>query len=141
MFFAGEAPFWQKRRLGKPSCVICCANTRISPAPPPPKPFNKKGLAQNRNVCVWRLWCGWCSLFAQTCVFLWRLCIWNSSFSREKLLVIVRRSRRHSALLHSSVLLRSASLAYAKLRGLRGLLAILLSDDRLKFYLAKLRSG
>ena len=36
-------------------------------------------------------------------------------------MVSVRRSRRHSALLHSSVLLRSASLDYAKLRGLRTL--------------------
>ena len=61
------------------------------------------------------------TLFAPIRVLFWRLYTRNSSFARGKLLVIVCRSRRHSALLHSLVLLRSASLAYAKLRALRAL--------------------
>ena len=56
------------------------------------------------------------SMFAQTRVFLWRLCIRNNSFVRGRLPVIVRRSRRHSALLHSSVLRRSCRFAASRLR-------------------------
>jgi hypothetical protein len=42
--FVGEGLFCKKRRLGKPSRVICYANTRPSPTPPPKKLFSKKGL-------------------------------------------------------------------------------------------------
>ena len=49
-------------------------------------------------------------------VLILRLCTRNNCFARGKLLVIVRRSRRHSALLHSSVLLRSRRVAASRLR-------------------------
>ena len=42
----GEGLFWKKSRLGKPSRVICYANTRPSPTPPPKKLF-KKGVGGN----------------------------------------------------------------------------------------------
>ena len=65
--------------------------------------------------------------------FVFPMTVTSFSFSqdvtrnKEKLLVTVYRSLRHAALRRSSVLLRSASLDFAKLR--LGLLAILLSDD------------
>ena len=59
------------------------------------------------------------SMFAQTCVFLWRLCIRNSSFARGKLLypfidpIVIPRA---CGLLHSSVLLRSRHFVASRLR-------------------------
>ena len=65
------------------------------------------------------------SMFAQTRVLLWRLCIRNSSFARREPLVSVYRSLRRKQL----DFLLLTSFDCKKLRVLRGLLAILLSDD------------
>ena len=64
------------------------------------------------------------TLFAQPCVLQYRLCTRNESFAKGLLLVIVWRSLRRKRL----DFLLLASLDCKKLRGLRGLVAILLSD-------------
>ena len=75
---------------------------------------------------------GSCSLFRFfPCLLLSLSFSQDVTWNKERLAVIVYRSLRLAALRRSSVLLRSASLDFAKLR--LGLLAILLSDDTLEF--------
>ena len=54
-FFAGEGPFQgMKGRLGKPSRVICFANTRPPPHPLLQNLFSKSGWRGFFCLCAWR---------------------------------------------------------------------------------------